>query len=248
MYIGTNIQVLEKVDSTNAFLKNNTDIYQDGTIIIAKVQSHGRGRFERKWISDIKGNLYCSILTKDTAWLKNLTHLPIFMAVILRRAIITAAAQDAPSLCFKWPNDLASDGAKLAGILIESTKAGLVIGIGLNIKKAPKLASNRTTTSMYELFTLYKDLEPSDLVGFLVGCYNSGIKEYMEKGFDVFKKEWEAHSCSLNKNVALNEGIDDNTVKQIVTFKGLNDDGGAIMVDASGKEKVIYYGELSDDV
>ena len=50
----------------------------------------------------------------------------------------------------------------------------------------------------------------------------------------------------LNKKVDLNEGIDDNTRKQTVLFKRLNDDGGAVVVvDGSKEERVIYYGELS---
>ena len=50
----------------------------------------------------------------------------------------------------------------------------------------------------------------------------------------------------INKKVDLNEGIDDNTRKQTVLFKRLNDDGGAVVVvDGSKEERVIYYGELS---
>ncbi|MCX6113208.1 MAG: hypothetical protein NTY22_08025, partial [Proteobacteria bacterium] len=76
-------------------------------------------------------------------------------------------------------------------------------------------------------------------------CYNAGVREYISSGFDIFKKEWERYCVHINKKVDLNEGIDDNTRKQEVLFKGLNDDGGAIVVDSSGKDRVIYYGELS---
>jgi BirA family transcriptional regulator, biotin operon repressor / biotin---[acetyl-CoA-carboxylase] ligase len=245
MYIGSKVQILEKVDSTNEYLKSNTDIYPDGTIIVAKVQSHGKGRFSRKWISDIKGNLYCSILVKDTTWLKSITHLPIFLAVILRRAVVTAIGNDDPILGFKWPNDLVANDAKLAGILIESGKDFFIIGLGLNIKKAPALASGRKTTSLYELFPLYKELELVDFVNLLKGCYNSGVKEYIASGFDVFRKEWESNCAHLNKRVDLNEGLDNNTPKQTVLFKKLNDDGGAVVESEPGKERVIYYGELS---
>jgi BirA family biotin operon repressor/biotin-[acetyl-CoA-carboxylase] ligase len=245
MYIGSRVQVLEKVDSTNEYLRNNTDIYPDGTIIVSKVQSHGKGRFSRKWISDIKGNLYCSILVKDTTWLKSLTHLPIFVAVILRRAVVTAVGKDDPVLGFKWPNDLVANKAKLAGILIESGKDLFVIGIGLNIRKAPTLASGRETTSMYEVFPLYQEVELLDFVNHLKGCYNAGVKEYVASGFGIFKKEWESNCAHLNKKVDLNEGLDNNTPKQTVLFKRLNDDGGAVVGSGSGEERVIYYGELT---
>ena len=246
MYIGTKIQIFEKVDSTNDFLKENVSLYPDGSIVVAKLQNKGRGRFTRKWISDVKGNLYCSILAKDTTWLKTRIHLPIFMAVILRRTIITVAGQENSSLGFKWPNDLVSDGAKLSGILVESGKDFFVIGVGVNINKAPILDSSRKTTSMNELFTLYKETEPLDFVNFLKNCYNAGVDQYLKLGYEVFKKEWEQYCVHINKKVDLNEGIDDNTRKQTVLFKRLNDDGGAVVVvDGSKEERVIYYGELS---
>jgi BirA family biotin operon repressor/biotin-[acetyl-CoA-carboxylase] ligase len=54
-------------------------------------------------------------------------------------------------LMLKWPNDVLLDGAKLAGVLIDSalTPDGLldwvVIGIGVNIAEAPDLPDRATT-------------------------------------------------------------------------------------------------------
>ena len=245
MYIGTKIQLFEKVDSTNDFLRENASQYPDGSIVVAKLQNKGRGRFTRKWISDVKGNLYCSILVKDATWFSTPTHLPIFMAVVLRRTIITIAGKDNPALGFKWPNDLVSDGAKLSGILVEAGRDFFVIGIGVNVNKAPILDSSCKTTSMNDLFPMYKEIEPLVFVDFMKNCYNEGVKQYSLSGFGVFKQEWERYCVHMNKKVDLNEGIDDNTRKQTVLFKRLNDDGGAVVIGESKEERVVYYGELS---
>lgn len=245
MYIGSKIEVLERVDSSNSFLKNNNAIYPDGSIIIAKIQTEGRGRFSRKWISDIKGNLYCSILIKDTSWLDNLVNLPVFVSVMLRRTIVGIIGDEIGSLGFKWPNDLLVNGAKLSGILIESGNGFFVLGIGLNIMKAPEINLAYKTTSLSALFPENKGTEPVDFVHSFVGFYNRGIDTYLKSGFSHIREEWETYCTHLNKKVDLNEGIDDNTRKETVLFKRLNDDGAAVVVDRSGKERVIYYGELS---
>lgn len=245
MYIGSKIEILERVDSSNSFLKNNHSIYPDGSIIIAKIQTEGRGRFSRKWISDVKGNLYCSILIKDTAWLSNLVHLPAFISVVLRRTIVALVGNDIESLSFKWPNDILVNGAKLSGILIESGNGFFVIGIGLNIMKAPEINLTYKTTSLSSLFSEDKIIKPIDFINSFVLFYNKGLDVYLESGFDHIREEWERYCAHLNKKVDLNEGIDDNTRKETVLFKTLNNDGGAVVVDGSGKERIIYYGELS---
>lgn len=50
----------------------------------------------------------------------------------------------------KWPNDVLLGGAKLAGILIDAAPAGagldwLVIGIGINLREAPRIEGRKTT-------------------------------------------------------------------------------------------------------
>ena len=245
MYIGSKVEVLERVDSTNEYLKNNANIYPDGAMVAAKVQTMGRGRFERKWISDVIGNLYCSILVKDVTWLKLATHLPIFMSVAVRRAIMSQVgnASDAEIL-FKWPNDIINLKGKCCGILIEAGENFFVIGIGLNIAKAPHV-EGRMTTSLKDIFPTYKDLQPEHCMEVIKNTYNTAVKQYVQEGFAPFKKEWEQFCSHINKKVALSEGIDDNTPqKRLVTFKHLNDDGGALVVDESGAESIVYYGEI----
>ena len=43
-----NIINLEEVDSTNLYAKQNLALLDDKTVIIAKSQTAGRGRFDRK--------------------------------------------------------------------------------------------------------------------------------------------------------------------------------------------------------
>jgi len=104
----------------------------EGTVVIAEVQTAGRGRQGRSWISR-EGNLYLSILFRPT--LDALPMIGILAGVATVRAIRTTTGSD-PRI--KWPNDVMLGGKKICGILVESvvqgdTVAFAVLGIGINI-------------------------------------------------------------------------------------------------------------------
>ena len=101
---------------------------------MAEEQSAGRGRRGRAWHSPPGLNLTLSValrpqLAAGVAWQ---------LAVAAGLAARAACALHAP-VELKWPNDLvAADGAKVGGLLVETTIAGdrvtsAVVGIGLNV-------------------------------------------------------------------------------------------------------------------
>lgn len=244
MFIGKNIRVLNSVDSTNKYVKENHADLADGEIVVAKMQTAGRGRFSRKWISD-EGNLYCSFIVNSQSWLETPTQLPIFIAVVLRRAILDSMSKaEDIRIGFKWPNDILGDGGKLSGTLIESLNNSYVVGIGVNILSAPLIPQARTT-SLVALYGKEEIKEAADLINFFVGSYNAGVKKYLSSGFAPFKSDWERFCVHLDKKVALKDGINDNTQQVEAVFKGLDVDGGArVIFEQDRKEKTIYYGEL----
>jgi len=102
----------------------------DKQVIVAGKQTHGRGRFDRKWISDKEGNVYLSIVLKNTP----LTNLTPFMA----EAVCKVLENYDVKAIIKEPNDVMVDGKKIAGILSQSSTRGnilngMVIGAGVNL-------------------------------------------------------------------------------------------------------------------
>jgi BirA family transcriptional regulator, biotin operon repressor / biotin---[acetyl-CoA-carboxylase] ligase len=102
-----------------------------GTVVTASEQSAGRGRQGRSWVSPAnKALLYSAIVRPLEA-----RHMMLPLAVPL--AVCEAAEELNPDLAckVKWPNDVLSEGRKLAGVLIEARPqdSWAVIGIGLNI-------------------------------------------------------------------------------------------------------------------
>jgi BirA family biotin operon repressor/biotin-[acetyl-CoA-carboxylase] ligase len=123
---------LDAVDSTNSYALLNFDAFGDGTLIVARSQSAGRGRKGRSWSSPAGANVYASLI------LKGFKFLPAQASWIGSLAALEALRQEAPrlNLKVKWPNDVICGEAKIAGVLCE-TKAGknggIVIGIGVNL-------------------------------------------------------------------------------------------------------------------
>jgi BirA family transcriptional regulator, biotin operon repressor / biotin---[acetyl-CoA-carboxylase] ligase len=120
------------IDSTNRYLIDEAlSGAADGLVAVADYQTAGRGRLGRRWEAPSQANLLCSVLLRP-----DLGSTQLHLAT----AVVALAASDAcvelfgiePAL--KWPNDLLVVDRKLAGILAESTRDAVVVGLGLNVR------------------------------------------------------------------------------------------------------------------
>lgn len=137
-----NVVFYESIDSTNEAAKRLAQAAKDGLVVVADHQSAGRGRKGREWISPAGKNLYFSLLLKPVFSPDKASMLTLVMAVAVKRAIdgLCAEAEARQALQIKWPNDLVTNGKKLAGILTEmqlngSTIEHVIIGVGINVKR-----------------------------------------------------------------------------------------------------------------
>ena len=133
----------DEIDSTNTeLLERARRGAPEGMVVIADLQTAGRGRRGRRWTAPPGTSLMMSVLLRPPPGV-----LPPSRAALVTTAVALAAVDACervsgvrPSL--KWPNDLVIAGAgagnrKLAGILAESLSiegalSALVVGMGLN--------------------------------------------------------------------------------------------------------------------
>jgi BirA family biotin operon repressor/biotin-[acetyl-CoA-carboxylase] ligase len=128
----------------------------EGTIVLARLQTAGRGRQGRAWASPA-GNLHLSVLFRPPA---AIPLLPLAAGVAVAEAV--AGLGPAPRL--KWPNDVTVGGRKLAGILAEAATTGarpdhVVLGIGLNVGAALPEELAGVATSLAALGASTLDVE-----------------------------------------------------------------------------------------
>jgi len=110
----------------------------EGAVVMADVQTAGRGRLGRSWFSPL-GGLAMSVVFKPP-----LGHLP-YMVMIASLAVVKAIKKVTGLRCsIKWPNDVLIGDKKVCGILIESEVVSgqvnfVIVGIGVNINFNPSI-------------------------------------------------------------------------------------------------------------
>ncbi|HJQ73849.1 MAG TPA: biotin--[acetyl-CoA-carboxylase] ligase [Gaiellaceae bacterium] len=111
----------------------------EGTVVIARSQSAGRGRLGRSWHSPYGSGLYLSIVLRPQEPLEQVGRYALVAALA---ALEACHASGATGARVKWPNDILVDGRKVAGILAELRAGGggaeLVLGFGLNVGTPPE--------------------------------------------------------------------------------------------------------------
>lgn len=127
------------LSSTNTRLKKMAmEGAAEGTVLIARRQSGGRGRMDRQFLSP-EGGLYLSMLLTPSCTPDETLSLTPCAAVAVQRAVYRLCGVS-PDI--KWPNDLLAEGRKICGILCESLffqgQQKLIVGIGLNVSTPPE--------------------------------------------------------------------------------------------------------------
>ncbi len=103
---------------------------KDMDIIVALHQSDGRGRMNRKWVSDY-GGLYISVILEVKREVALWPQISYVAGVSVAEAISQLCTTSYPRL--KWVNDILLQEQKIGGILLEAVEKFLIIGIGINI-------------------------------------------------------------------------------------------------------------------
>lgn len=135
-YLGKNNIFYKKIDSTQTeiwrLIKNNN--IQNGTLIMADIQTNGKGTHGRIWHTDEGKNIAFSFFVETNCKPSLLDGITIEIASILIKIF---KEKYNINLKIKEPNDIFYNDKKIGGILTESKVNSeiikfLVIGIGLN--------------------------------------------------------------------------------------------------------------------
>ena len=141
----------KKVKSTNdtAIKLIKSKNFKSG-IVITETQSKGKGRYGRNWIS-YKGNLFVSFFHELKNINVSLSTLTKINCLLVKKILEKYCKR---TIVFKNPNDLLINKKKVSGILQEiisiSDNKFLIIGIGINLIKSPKI-KKYPTTNLYEI-------------------------------------------------------------------------------------------------
>ena len=133
--VGKEIELLPEVTSTNTLaMERASNGASEGVVVIAEMQTGGKGRLGRKWISP-RGNLYFSLILRPDIPMHKAPLITLMGAVAVTAAIRKQCALKA---AIKWPNDILISGKKVSGLLTEMSAEQdrirhIVLGIGVDV-------------------------------------------------------------------------------------------------------------------
>jgi BirA family biotin operon repressor/biotin-[acetyl-CoA-carboxylase] ligase len=242
------LTVLQETDSTNSALARLPAGQRHAHALLAEMQSSGRGRRQRSWYSPAGGNVYLSIGWRFADQSAALSTLPLVTALFLCRVLDRAGLRGHG---IKWPNDILMNGAKLAGILVESQSMGsspalAVIGIGLNVRMpgfgGPAAIIDQPWTDLAsQLPKEQRSVSRNELATLLLNELLPGLQCFESRGFEVFRDEWRKRDLLVGKRLRL-EG---NGGFQRGRAIGVEDDGGlSVDIDGYGPQ-VLYAADVS---
>lgn len=235
--IRSQILVLDTIDSTNRVAKELAEAKApDWTLVVAKQQTAGKGRFERSFFSP-HGGLYCSLIVRPHMDGSTIHLITMNAAVALCIAVKECLHID---LDIKWVNDLFYQGKKVAGILTEAsidvetkTFRYLVVGIGINLKlnQIPK-----------ELNSLIIDLGVDDSFdkNKLIASIINNFYLNLSKPPTVLANEYRSRSMLLNKEVYVHGSETPCGIVQTIT-----DQGELVVLTQDHQQIVLNSGEVS---
>ena len=197
----------------------------------ALTQTAGRGSRGRAWTSP-PGNLYLSVLLRPTTPPREAGMWALLAGVA------AAEALEEFHVALKWPNDILHDGAKLGGILVESSlnAAGaldfLVIGIGLNLAHAPELPDRRTASLAGRLDARVA----AERILSRIAHWHDAVHR---DGWTLLREVWLSHALPLGAEMTLRQG-DQHTVGR---FAGIAKDG-SLLIAQGDTVRLISSGEI----
>jgi len=235
--------LLDEVDSTNTYAREHFDELEDGTLVVARLQTAGRGRRGRAWVSPPGVNFTGSVLFKR---MEDGFHAGCLLGV----AVLALLRELAPevSAYLKWPNDVYVEDRKLAGILSESARvengrvSAVVSGVGINVNLPPEALSEigQPATSLlaetkreFNLDFLSKRLAELLIRYYITYLNNAG----------AVVREWTAANLLAGESLTV---VDPRGKEHTGVFRRILEDG-SMLFEENGKTTVFTCGDVKID-
>ena len=238
--LGNRIYYFNTIDTTQNFaMKIASKKDEDGSVIISKKQTGGRGRMNRKWRSPV-GGIWMSIIIQPKFDITYTTLVPIAASLALCIAIEKTLKIDTK---LKWPNDITLKGKKVAGVLIDASIISnqienMVLGIGINFKinHNELEKSIKKTPNFYGITSLVKKNESmSPLIREFLYEMEKTIHLINSGQIKKIRNGWTKRSSTIGRNVSIitNDGrINGKAVR-------IDNDGGLIISNRKKTNRVL---------
>ncbi|GAE25048.1 biotin-protein ligase [Halalkalibacter wakoensis JCM 9140] len=242
--IGHEITYFDETDSTQYTAhKLAQEGAKEGHVVIANEQTKGKGRLGRQWFSRKGTSVSMSLILRPELPPQKTPQLTLLTAVSVVRGLKKATGIDCD---IKWPNDILINGKKLVGILTEMQADpdrvnSIIIGIGMNINQhhddfTPEIRELATSVALVK----GKNVDRAKIIAAVLNEFEQLYDLYIERGFDLIRPLWEAHSVSVGTFIYA------RTMREVIYgfAKGITEDGVLLLEDEKGKVHEIYSADI----
>ena len=237
-YLGSEIACFDVLESTNKSARELARVgYPTGTIVACDQQMGGRGRRDRRWVSDPGKCMLMSMILRPTIRPELAPRYTIAAAVGVYRAMAMYCMH---GVRIKWPNDLVMGRRKLAGILLDcsASMSGinyLIIGIGLNVHNETFYGDlTDSAVSIFQATGVHVNRER--VIANILNCSEPLFAMCeTDEGFSKLMEEYKRASAIYGKRVSI--------VKTSGTYQGTVtgfDDIGRIEMELENGEHALF--------
>ncbi len=204
--VGKKIECWRTIDSTNRRAKElASQGALQGTVVVSREQTVGRGRVKNKWFSPAGGIWFSVILTPQIIPQKaSLFNLLASLAVVNGIQKVSAVP-----LQIKWPNDIYLGKRKLAGILTEISAEmdqvnSIVVGVGINAKVDSSSFPDeikKTAASLWE--ETEEELFLPEILGEILNQLELLYQRSEKEGFEGILEEWRGYDLLKGRDISI---------------------------------------------
>ena len=233
---------LDEVDSTNNYAGLMADKMNSDFLVVADMQTLGKGRMGRSWSSPAGTGIFMSLCIKPEIAVEKASMITLVTAV----SICDAIEELYPiNTTIKWPNDIVINSKKISGILTEMSSdmdgiKYIISGIGINVnnKEFPDDIKDMASSILLETGIL---ADRAKLIAAVIYHFYRNMNIFLKTGnMSGLKENYENHLVNIGKDVQI---LDPKGIYQGIAL-GI-DETGALLVNAEGKIKRIISGEVS---
>lgn len=243
-----NLELINVTDSTNKYLNSSATIKPHASVVIANIQTKGKGRRGRSWQTSVGESLAMSLLWKFDKGASGLSGLSLVIGVAIQRLMKKIGINNS---FLKWPNDLLilEDDAyyKLAGVLIElqgdlESRCSAVIGVGINYDLSNDIIKNidQPVTNIKKY--LNSDIDLNQLSAMLIREIIGSLSEFESNGFSSIREEWLLYNAFKDKTISFIKSSGEIITGQIVDIET---DGALKILQNNGMHEILISGEVS---
>ncbi len=235
------ISVWERLNSTNVYMKQNSDHMIDHEVVMANEQTAGRGKYNGYFASPAGTGIYMSIYVQPAL---SIEALPLLTWRVLEGLRIILSEVVSEEVGIKWPNNLIIGNRTLCGVLtncsVEAESGVLqhaVIGIGLHVNDDFSPQSSMISLKMASGHIYNRHKLAAEILDQLMLQRERLSHSYLEDDF------WESinrHLCNKGETVFL-QLLSGKT--QVGKISGVDHSGALEMMTEDGSHVIVKNGE-----